>query len=98
MKNGVIDLSIIIIKRKLNSGLKIRILFSCDKKNIVFTVYSLCSFLKYCFCHSKIQLISLRRHVISSIYLMHFEQEALIFLAVKILVPNFGCFHKLFFT
>ena len=55
-----------IIKRKLHGGLKIRILFSRGKKQ--YFTYSLRSFVKYRFYHSKIKFISSRRRVISSIY------------------------------
>ena len=56
-----------IIKRKLHGGLKIWILFSSGKNNILLTREAL-MFVKYCFYHSKIKFISSRRHVISSIY------------------------------
>jgi len=53
-------------KKKLHGGLKIWIIFSSGKKQH-FT-HSLRSFVKYCFYHSKIEFISSRRRVISSIY------------------------------
>ena len=55
-----------IIKRKLHGDLKIGILFSRGKKQ--YFTHSLRSFVKYCFYHSKIKFISLRRCVISSMY------------------------------
>jgi hypothetical protein len=56
-----------IINRTLHSGLKIW-LFSSRVKNNILLMHSLRSFVKYCFHHSKIKVISSRRRVISSIY------------------------------
>ena len=55
-------------KKKITRGLKILILFSRGKKQ--YFTHSLCSFIKYCFYHSKTKFISLRRRVISSLYNM----------------------------
>ena len=56
-------LFVYIIKRTLHSGLKIWILFSHGKNNILLTR---CADRKLLFCHSKIKFISSRHHVIPS--------------------------------
>ena len=47
--------NVYIIKRKLPSGLKIWILFSCGEKQ--YFTHSLCTFVKYCFHQEKIKFI-----------------------------------------
>ena len=66
-KWGAVNLSIIIIKRKLCGGLNNYdniILFSRVGKQ--YFTYSLLSFVRYCFYHSKIIFISLHQRVVSS--------------------------------
>ena len=63
-------------KKKLRGGLKKGILFSLGKEQ--YFTHSRRSFAKYCFYHSKIEFISARCHVISSIYyiIIYYKQSS----------------------